>query len=161
MKHRFDRAKLKQILIPLVLFGLGYVFSGTIALWIHEGGHIVGALLTGSQIQKITLIPPWDGQVSVTYHSLFAKNVIFLGGFLITFVPFLMILVFLLIRKSKLAYFMLFPLCMTLPSSWGDLKFIGLDISMLGAFVLGYFVPFVLFAIVMAYYSNLRFRRNY
>ncbi len=160
MKQRFDRAKLKQIAIPFVLFGLGYVFSWTIALWIHEGGHVVGALLTGSQIQKITLIPPWEGQVKVTYHSLFAQDVIFLGSFLITFVPFLTVLVFSITRKSKLAYFMLFPLCTTFPSSWGDLKFVGLDISMLGAIILGYFAPCILFAIIMAYYNNVGFKRN-
>jgi hypothetical protein len=153
MKQGFDRAKLMQIFFPFVLFGLGYVFSWTMALWIHEGGHVIGALLTGSQIEKITLIPPWDGQVVASYHTLFAQNVIFLGSFVITFVPFLAIFVFSVLRKSRLAYFMLFPLFMTFPSSWGDLKFVGLDITTLGAFVLGWFVPFIGFAFVMGYYN--------
>ena len=153
MKQRLDTKKLKQIILTFVLFGLGFVFSMTIALWFHEGGHIIGALLTGSQIEKITLIPPWDGQVIAKYYSLFAQNVIFLGSFFITFVPFLVIFAVSVLRKSRFAYFMLFPLFMTFPSSWGDLKFIGLDITMLGAFVLGWFMPFIGFAFVMGYYN--------
>jgi hypothetical protein len=53
---------------------------------------------------------------------------------------------------------MLFPIFMTFPTSWGDLKFIGFDITMLGAFILGYFIPFIGFALVMAYYNNLFFK---
>ena len=88
MKQGPTSLKLKRIILPFALFGLGYIFSWTIALWIHEGGHIIGALLTGSQIEKITLIPPWEGQVVASYHTVFAQNVIFLGSFFITFVPF-------------------------------------------------------------------------
>jgi len=150
--------KLKKIALPFILFSLGCIFSFTVALWMHESGHILGALLTGSHIDKVTLIPPWDGQAVATYHSLFAKNVFFLGGFGFTFVLFLGILAFLVKRKSVWAYFMLFPLFMTFPSSWGDLKFIGLDITELGAFIMGWFVPFIVFAAIMAYYNLKPFR---
>jgi hypothetical protein len=47
---------------------------------------------------------------------------------------------------------------MTFPTSWGDLKFIGLDVTTLGAFILGYFIPFIGFACVMAYYNKLSFK---
>jgi hypothetical protein len=147
--------RLRRIGTPFVLFALGYVFSWSLALWIHEGGHILGALLTGSQIERINLIPPWEGQVSATYYSLFAQNIFFLGGFVVTFIPFLCLFLFSLKMKSRLVYSILFPLFMTFPSSWGDLKIIGFDITSFGAFIIGWFVPFIVFAAIMAYYNIL------
>jgi len=94
MKQGLDKTKLLQILFPFVLLGLGYGFAMTISNWIHEGGHMIGAIITGSHIDKITLIPPWDGQVVATYHSILAGDVFFLGGFVITFFPFLAIFIF-------------------------------------------------------------------
>lgn len=153
MSEKTKRTKLKQILLAFAFFGLGYVFSWTGALWIHEGGHVLGALLTGSEINGISLIPPWEGHVDATYHSVFAGNVIFLGGFFVTFVPFLCVFAMSLIKKSAVAYFMVFPLFMTFPSSWGDLKFIGFDITTFGAFIMGWFVPFIVFATIVGYYN--------
>jgi hypothetical protein len=153
MKQGFDKTKLLQILFPFVLLGLGYGFAMTISNWIHEGGHIIGVILTCSQIDKITLIPPWSGQVVATYHSVLAEDVFFLGGFVITFFPFLSVFILSLVKRSRLASFMPFPLFMTFASSWGDLKLVGLCITLIGAFIVGWFVPLIAFASVMGYYN--------
>jgi hypothetical protein len=153
MKQGLDKTKLLQIFYAIVLLGLGYGFAMTISNWLHEVGHMIGAILTGSHIDKITLIPPWNGQVDATYHTVVAGDVYFLGGFVITFFPFLAIFILSLIKRSRLAYFMPFPLFMTFASSWGDLKFVGLDITSIGAFIIGWFVPLIAFAFVMGYYN--------
>jgi len=139
----------KRTLTDLIFFTLGFVFSVTIALWIHEVGHILGALFTGSQIIEVNLMPPWQGHVNATLYSVFVQNIFFLGGFLVTFIPFLCIFAFSIYKKSRIASFMLFPLLMTFPSSQGDLKFIGLYIPELAAFTIGWFVPSIIFAIAL------------
>ena len=145
----------KPILVSIVLLLLGFAFSVTVALWIHEGGHILGAVVTGSQINEIQLMPPWEGHVNATYHSILAINIFFIGGFLFTFIPFLCIFAFSIYKKSRIAYFMLFPLLMTFSSSRGDLKFIGLYIPELAAFAIGWFVPSIIFAIAFVSYEDI------
>jgi hypothetical protein len=153
MKISANKAKITRVVLPFILFAVGYVFASTVCIWIHEVGHLMGALLTGSQVERITLFPLEDGQVIASYHSTFAGYIFFIGGFALTFFFFLTILLLSVFRKSKIAYFILFPLFMTFPTSWGDLKYVGFDITSLGAFILGWFVPFIMLAIVMFYYN--------
>ena len=149
MRKQVHNLYFKRTFSAIILFLLGFGFSVTIGLWIHEGGHILGALLTGSQITEVNLMPPWQGHVNAIHYSILAQNIFLLGGFLFTFIPFLCALAISIHKKSRIAYFMIFPLLMTLPSSQGDLKFIGLYIPELAAFVVGWFVPSLIFAIAL------------
>ena len=155
-----NRKKSKRILISIALLILGFAFSGTFALWIHEGGHIIGALLTGSQINGIYLMPPWEGHVNATYHSVFAGNVFFLGGFFVSFVLFLCVFVASIMKRSRIAYFMLYPLLMTVLSSQGDLKFVGFYIPEFVAFIIGWVVPAIFFVAVLFFYEGLFFSQG-
>lgn len=158
------KLKSKKILAFALAFGLfilGIGFSMSIALWIHEGGHVIGALITGSQINEINLWLPWDGHVNASYSSIFARCIFFVGGFAFTVFLFTLMFTILVFKKSKLAYFMLFPLFQVLPSSQGDLIAVGVHIpDIIINLAFGWILPISAFFVLWAYFNGLTYKTS-
>lgn len=125
--------KSRHYQIRLVLWLTGVAVSITIAQWLHELGHIVVAWVAGAPIKEIRFWPPWDQHVVAEFDSIFWQRMGFWGGFLITFIPFLYLFIFFVLKKSKWAYVLVFPFFQTFPSSQGDFE------------ALGFFIPFVIY----------------
>ena len=122
--HKIERITFSSV--GLLLTGLA--FAVTIAQWMHEGGHLLGAVLTKSEIREIHMWPPWQAYVVANYTSKSSMVFCYVNGFLVTFLPFTFLFAISLNRMSKCANFFLFPLFTTIPTSQGDLNAIGIQI---------------------------------
>jgi len=109
------------------LLGLVWIYNPILSMEVllHETGHTILALSTGSTIVGFDLSPPRP-HVTIDYYSVAARNIALTGGF---FFPYLIVFVFFVLRKSKIANFIIWPLFATFPSSWLDFRDLGLLIS--------------------------------
>jgi len=132
----------------LWILGLVWVYNPIFSFdaFLHESGHALFALATGSKIVEFDLILP-SPHITIEPSSSFAEHLTLFGGFLVTFLSYLLVLSYLYVRKNQLYNLMVFPLFLTFPNSWGDFGRLGLHVSLdvLGlACVLGSFVSFFL-----------------
>lgn len=140
--------KIKHYLVRVVLWLIGIVVSFTFAQWLHELGHIVMALLAGAPIKEIQFWPPWNQHVVAEFHSPFWQILGYLGGFLITAIPFLCLLILFVSQKSKWAYILIYPLFQTVPTSQGDFAALGFFIPHEISFSFGWILPAMTFILL-------------
>jgi len=129
----------------------GFAFSATGAQWLHELGHIIMALLSGASIKEVQLWPPWDQHVTAEFSSNLSETLFLSGGFLITVVSFLCLFILLARRRSKWAYLLVFPLFQTVPTSFGDLRALGIPIPFEVPLLFGWLLPTCTFLLLVFY----------
>jgi len=140
--------KNKHYQVRLILWLFGIVVSVTLAQWLHELGHIVVALAARAPITEIRFWPPWDQHVVAEFDSLFWQKLGLMGGFLITAITFLGLFTLSALKKSKWAYFLVFPLFQTIPTSHGDFEALGLFIPFEISFFFGWGLPAITFVLL-------------